>query len=125
MNIFRQGVQAVAVLLMCAGVMILAGCSDDDGYSHVPPPGQGSIIVDNRSSDIIHVYINGYYTNDVGYYDYEAYDRLLGVYRVVLDQKKGDRYYNHDMDVLEGKLSVMKVWINEGHQEYIVQMDYQ
>ncbi len=103
--------------------LLFAGCDDKD-FKHDPPPGQGSVIVDNHSSDIIHVYISGTYTNDVGDYDYEAYDRDPGLYRVVLDQKRGDRSYSHDVDVIEGKRTVLKVSVNEWDWEYDVSIYY-
>ena len=124
MSIFRRYSQAVFVILLTAGIIILAGCEDND-HSHKPPADQGSIIVDNQSLDIIHVYIDGYYTNDVGDYDYEAYDRLPGLYRVVLDQKGGSRSYSHDVDVLEGKLTVLEVWINEVDRRYNIRVYYE
>ncbi len=117
----RYGLAAAA--LVAAGMLWLAGCGDDS-FKHDPPPGQGSIIVDNRSSDVLHVYLSGYYTNDVGDLDYEAYDRDPGLYRVVLDQKNGSRSYSHDVDVIQGKLTVLKVNVDEFSWEYYVQIYY-
>jgi len=124
MNRFMRYGKISVVSLWVAGIMILAGCESDD-YSHKPPPGQGSIIVDNKSVDVIHVYVDGYYANDVGDYDYEAYDRVPGLYRVVLDQKSGDRSYSHDVDVIEDKLTVLEVQIDELSWEYDVRISYQ
>ena len=123
MSMFRRYGRAVVVALGAVGIMWLAGC-EDDGFNHDPPPGQGSIIVDNHSWDVIHVYIDGYYANDVGDYDYEAYDRDPGLYRVVLSQKDGTRSYSHDVDGIEGKLTVLKVSIDETSWEYYVQIYY-
>lgn len=111
-------------LLLSSLVVLMAGC-EDGGFKHDPPPGQGSIIVDNRSVDVLHAYIDGYYTNDVGDFDYEAYDRLPGMYRVVLDQKSGSRSYSHDVDVIEGKLTVLEVQIDEWDWEYDVRIYYE
>lgn len=120
MNNISAGVRGA---LMTAAIALLAGCDDGD-YKHDPPAGQGSIIVDNRSSDVLHVYLGGYYTNDVGDFDYEAYDRFPGVYRVVLDQKSGSRSYSHNVDVIEGKRTVLKVRVNEFYWEYDVAIYY-
>lgn len=122
MRRLKRYFQTVAVAA-AAGCLLLAGC-DDENFSHNPPPGQGSIIVDNRSVDVIHVYIGGLYANDVGDFDDEAYDRDPGLYRVVLDQKSGSRSYSHDVDVIEGKLTVLKVNIDEFSWEYDVQIYY-
>lgn len=124
MSVFKRCSQAVVVIVLIVGVMLLAGCEDKD-HSHKPLAGQGSIIVDNQSLDVIHVYIDGYYTNDVGNSDYEAYDRLPGLYRVVLDQKGGSRSYSHDVDVLDSKLTVLEVWINEVNWRYNVRVYYE
>ena len=112
------------VIALAAMSMLLTGC-DDDGFNHDPPPGQGSIIVDNRTPDVIHVYIDETYANDVGDYDYEAYDRDPGLYRVVLGQKSGTRSYSHDVDVIEGKLTVLRVSLDEASWEYYVQIYYE
>jgi len=123
MNKIGAWMRGTIIALWAAGILLLAGCDNDD-YKHDPSPGQGSIIVDNRSWDVIHVYISGYYTNDVGDYDYEAYDRDPGVYRVVLDQKGGSRSYSHDVDVIEGKRTVLKVYVDELYWEYDVAVFY-
>jgi len=117
------GLRAALVALWAAGIVLLAGC-DDGNYKHDCPPGQGSIIVDNHSTEVIHVYINGYYTNDVGDFDYEAYDREPGVYRLVLDQKSGNRSYSHDVDVIDGKRTVLKVYVDELYWEYDISIFY-
>ncbi|MBU4198921.1 MAG: hypothetical protein KKE37_00665 [Verrucomicrobia bacterium] len=122
MKLFRPWGRWVGGMLLSA--LMMTGC-EDGGFKHDLPPGQGSIIVDNHSLDVIHVYIDGYYTNDVGDYDYEAYDRVPDVYRVVLDQKSGNRSYSHDVDVIEGKLTVLEVRINELSWEYDVRVDYE
>jgi hypothetical protein len=122
MGIFRHCGQA-AVAMLAAGIVLLAGCEDGD-FKHDPPPGWGSIIVDNRSWDVVHVYVDGIYANDVGDRDYEAYDNLPGVCRVVLDQKGGIRSYSHDVDVIEGKLTVLEVNIDELDWEYDVRIYY-
>ncbi len=117
------GLRGAWLVLWAAGSVLLAGCDDGD-YKHDPSPGRGSIIVDNRSSDVIHVYINGYYVNDVGDFDYEAYDRGPGLHRLVLDQKRGNRSYSRDVDVIEGKRTVWKVYIDELDWEYDVRVFY-
>lgn len=123
MNLFRHGGRGLVVALWAIGLMTLAGC-EDGGFKHDPPPGQGSIIADNYSWDVIHVYINGYFANDVGDKDYEAYDRVPGLYRVVLDQKGGARSYSRDVDVIEGKLTVLEVRVDEADWEYDVRIYY-
>lgn len=85
------------------------GACDDGGWNHTPPAGMGSIIVDNRTSDGVNVYLAGYYTNKVEAYDYEYYDLQPGIWRVILDQSHGERNWRDDVDVLEGKLTILEV----------------
>lgn len=99
-----------------AGGMILAlglcACDSSD-WSHTPPAGMGSIIVDNCTVDGVNVYLEGTYTNRVSDYDYEAFDLAPGIHRVVLDESHGSRNWRADVDVLEGKLTVLEV--NNGY----------
>jgi len=55
------------------------------------------------------VFINGIESNRVSEYDYEAYDLNPGVHRVVIQERHGSRSYRDDVDILEGKLTVMRV----------------
>ncbi|MBP7830037.1 MAG: hypothetical protein KA248_08985 [Kiritimatiellae bacterium] len=96
--------------MLIAGVLALglAGCEDED-YDHVPPDGQGSIILDNFTGDDIYVFIDGTATNRLRDYKDEAYDLDPGVHRLVLDQDGGDRYGAWDVDVIEGRLTIVDV----------------
>jgi hypothetical protein len=95
-----------------AGGMILAlglcAC-DDGGWNHTPPAGMGSIIVDNRTADGANVYLEGAYTNRVSDFSNAAFDLAPGIHRVVLDESHGSRNWRGDVDVLEGKLTVLEV----------------
>lgn len=95
-----------------AGGMILAlglcACDGDD-WNHTPPAGMGSIIVDNRTADDVYVYLEGSYTNRVSDFDNEVFDLAPGIHRVVLDEAHGSRNWRSDVDVLQGKLTVLEV----------------
>ena len=99
---------------LAGGLILALGlCACDDGdWNHTPPPGMGSIIVDNRTADDVHVYLDGYHTNSVSDLDYEVYDLAPAIHRVVLDEAHGSRAWRGDVDVLEGKLTVIEV--NDG-----------
>ncbi len=118
------GLLAAALLLGAAG--LLSGCEDHE-FTHSPPARQGSIIVDNHSRDVLHVYLGGYYTNDVGDHEYEAYDCNPGLYRVALYQKCSSncRFANNEVDVLEGQLAILKVRIDEASREYNISLYYE
>jgi len=99
---------AAAAILAAALALMAAGC-EDDSFSHKPPAGLGSLIVDNHTGDRLEVFINGIESNRVSAYDYEAYDLNPGVHRVVIQERHGSRSYRDDVDILEGKLTVMRV----------------
>lgn len=103
-------------------LMLGLGACDDGGWNHTPPAGQGSIIVDNRTGDGVNVYLGGYFTNQVAAYDHEYYDLPPGIWRVILDQGHGNRNWRADVDVLEGKLTVIEVHDGYYSGEYDVRI---
>lgn len=94
------------LVILAAGLMI--GC-DDDRYDHDPPQGQGAIIVDNFTGDRIRVYVDGERLNDTRGGHSRAYDLEPGVYRVALDSDDRYRSWADDVDVLEGRLTILEV----------------
>jgi hypothetical protein len=95
---------------LLAVAFLLAGCDyDDDDYSHDPAPGKGALIVENRTGDDIAVYVDGARLEDADEDDDTAYDLSPGVRRVVLDQRGGDATFRGDVDIIEGRLTVMDV----------------
>lgn len=123
MNSFQTNLCRMAAGL--SGGIILAlglcGCNSDD-WDYTPPPGMGSIIVDNRTTDDIDVYLNGYYTNRVSDFDHEVFDLTPGVHHVVLDEAHGSRAWWDDVDVLEGKLTVLEVKTGFDTSDYDVRI---
>lgn len=110
-------------LVRLAGGLILMlglGACDGGGWDHTPPAGKGSIIVDNRTADGVNVYLAGVFTNHVAAYDYEYYDLQPGIWRVILDQAHGDRNWRADVDVLQGKLTILEVHDGYYYNEYDV-----
>ena len=99
-------------LLAAAAVgvsILLTGCEDDDDFDHDPPDGQGAIIIDNDGFRDLLVYIDGIYLGKVRDGHRVAFDRMPGVYRIVLDESGSDRDYRDDVDVLDGRLTVLEV----------------
>jgi hypothetical protein len=105
--------RSVPVLAALVAVVVWGvGCLDSDRFDHKPPSGQGSIIVDNRTSREINVFINGQQFERVRARRWRAYDLDPGVYRVVLDERHGDRNFRDDIDVLVRRLSVLDVTVD-------------
>ena len=96
---------------LALGMILMLGlCAcDGDDWNHTPPAGMGSIIVDNRTADGVNVYLEGSYTNRVSDFDNEAFDLAPVIHRVVLDESHGSRAWWGDVDVLEGKLTILEV----------------
>ncbi|MDD5679266.1 MAG: hypothetical protein PHW60_14940 [Kiritimatiellae bacterium] len=105
---------------LAVGMILMLGlCACDDGdWSHTPPSGMGSIIVDNRTADDMDVYLSGSFTKRVSDFDHEAFDLLPGTHRMVLDEAHGSRNWWGDVDVLEGKLTVLEVTTGTSSSSY-------
>lgn len=100
-----------------AGLAVLLsspGCEyDDDDYDHDPPLRQGSIVIENFTYTDIEFYLDGRLQGKIGDDDDEAFDFPPGEYRVVLnDDDDGDRNWAADVDVLEGRLTILNVRID-------------
>ena len=118
----REGwrpVRAAAWAAGCALALGLAACERE--WDHTPPDGQGSVIVDNRTADELDVYLDGRATNRVDDFDYEVFDHAPGVVRVVLDEAHGRRAWGGDVDVIEGKRTVLEV-SDRGRSSYDVRV---
>lgn len=88
--------------------LFFAGC-EDDRFDHDPPPGKGTLYVDNRTGDDIRVFINGTRFRDVDGGDLRYYDLDPGVYRVVLDGEDTPRSFAGDVDLLVDRKTIMEV----------------
>jgi hypothetical protein len=100
---------------LLAGLALLlgSGCeTDDEDYDHDPPLGQGSIIIENFTSTDIEFFVGGRFVGEVDDDDDRAFDFRPGVYRVVLNDDDGDRSWAADVDVLEGRLTILTVRID-------------
>lgn len=101
----RCVVVAVLVALGLAGV----GCSDDNSIDHTPPPGQGSLVVDNNTSDTIDIFVGGGQVGQVGGGKRLIIDLSPRADRIVLTEDGGDRSYRGNLDIIEGRLTVYDV----------------
>lgn len=108
MKILRACLTLAAVSL--AGLMFTScDLDNDDDRDHVPPAGYGALLVDNNTSRDLRVYINGEEKGKVGDYADHAFDLTSGVYRIVLDQRDSDASWRDDVDIIEGRLTVLDV----------------
>ncbi len=101
--------------------MALAGCEyNDDPSDHDVPPGKGVLVVNNRTSDDLAVYIDGVRQENTDDFDDRAYTLEPGVHRVVLDQRGGSRSFADDVDVLRDRRTIMDVTTRAMDNEYDV-----
>ena len=87
---------------------ILAGC-DDERFDREPPPGMGTLIVDNATGDGIEVFLNGIEAEETDAGDHRYYDLEPGLHRVVLTCDDTERTWAEDVDVLENRRTVLEV----------------
>ena len=101
-------------LLALAAVCALGnGCHDDDDYDHDPPAGQGTIVVDNISCGRVQIFVEGTYLDSIRSGHIRYFDLPPGLYRVVLDAEDTRRAWAADVDVLDGRLTILQVrWCN-------------
>lgn len=102
--------RTIRILGMCAalaGWLCAAGCESDDLPDHEPPPGQGSLIVDNRTFYRLDVYLDGQKQGSVDDFDDRVFDLDPGVHRLVLEPDRDDMdAVAADVDLLEGRRTV-------------------
>lgn len=114
------------VTAACLTALLLLSSCDDDGYSHEPPDGKGSIIVENNSGEDTAVYIDGVLIGNARSGDASVFDLNPGRYRLVLAEVDGYRNYRDDIDVLENRLTVLDVMIDYSSSSlYYVIVDFE
>lgn len=97
-----------------------SGC-EDDSYNYTPPAGQGAVIINNNTGDHIEVYMDGTEQPKTNSGENRAYPQTPGKIRVVLNDSGTDRTWRGDVDVLEGRNTVMDVSVNvDNWNEYLV-----
>lgn len=106
-------------LALLGGLFLAGGCFGDDDFDHRPPAGQGSVVVDNRTGRDLNVFIDGIQVDRVGARRWRAYDRDPGVYRVVLEERNGIRNFRDEVDVLDGRLTILDATIDTQRRERI------
>jgi hypothetical protein len=120
--------RAGLVVLMTGAVVFFgtgSGCDrTGDNYDYDVPTGQGVLVVDNQTIERLTVYVNGGERLSVrGNHD-EGVDLSPGHYRVAFLQHDGDREYADDIDILEGRQTILKVANGRHSDDYDVTIDH-
>ena len=113
---------AVAIAIVALQLAwVTTGCESDNYTDHKPPAGDGSLVVDNHTGDDISIFVDGAYKAKVDSSSDRILDMAPGLYRVVLtEEDHGDRSYRADVDILDGRLTVLEVWISTDPHAYDV-----
>lgn len=106
------GRRVFASLAILLGVGLTVGC-EDRSYDHTPPPGQGSLILDNFTGDKIRVFLDGGEAGLLTSFEEAAWDLRPGLHRVVLDQRGGPRHAAWDVDIITGRLTVIRIRVSD------------
>ena len=94
-------------------LLSLTGCDDSsDDFDHDPPAGMGTLYVVNRTPDDSRVFIDGERVSDVDSDDYDWFDLTPGAHRVVVTQGNTDRKFRDDVDVLDGRRTILELSVD-------------
>jgi hypothetical protein len=106
---------------LCAGLTLLTntGCDDNDP-DFQPSPGNGALFINNTTASDIQVFVNGERFETVQDFSDRGFDLPPGLYRVVLDEQGGDRTFRDDIDIIEGRLTVLDVTIDPFDNDFDV-----
>ena len=128
LSITGWGLRWVCGMFSLCVAFWVAGCddpSDNTDFDYVPPSGHGAIIVDNLSPTDVNVFVDGSSVGRVGDDHDEHFDLTPGSHRVVLDQEDGGRSWGGDVDVLDGRLTILRVTLDTGDQHgYKVKVEF-
>ncbi len=102
----------IAAALAMLAIALATGC-EERNYDHTPPPGQGSLVLDNFTGDRIRVFIDGGDAGVLEDYDDDAWDLTPGLHRLVLDQRNGPRHAAWDVDIITGRLTVIRIRVSD------------
>jgi hypothetical protein len=115
-----------ALFVFLSFLLLLTGCEYEEDYlDHVPPAGKGSLVVENNTAHDIDLFLNGEFATTVGDYRDRIIDFQPGVHRLVMDEDGGDTTFRSDIDILEGRLTILRVRVEAFNPEYIVSIDFE
>ncbi len=119
----RKWLVTWAIVCLIGGV----GCETNEDYlDHKPPAGMGSLVVDNQTGDDIEVFVDGRLDRTVDDYGNATVDLKPGQYRVVvLEKEDSDRSGVADVDILSGRLAILRVsWTGTNALAYSIVLSY-
>lgn len=100
---------ATLLAMTMLGVLFLASGCENEQYGHRPPPGQGSLIVDNLTGARLDVFVDGALVGDVRAWRDRAWDLPPGVHRLALRERDDRRYFGGDTDIVADRRTIAQV----------------
>lgn len=106
-----RGLRLLSLAAVAAFALLACGCEDaDDDFDHDPPAGLGTLYIDNNTGDDLDVFVDGVRLGGADDYDERFFDLAPGVHRLVLAADDDeDRSYRDDIDILEGRRTIVDV----------------
>ena len=112
-NGFGAGQTFLLTALAASLSLTLLGCdNNDDDFDHDPPAGKGTLYVVNRTPNDCNVFIDGTEARGVDGNDKEWYDLDPNTRRVVVEQDKTYRVFRGDVDILDGKRTILELSVD-------------
>lgn len=106
--------------------LALCGCEDNDNINHTPAAGMGALGIDNETSSDLDVFIDGTKYPQVNDWSTEAWDLQPGVYRMVLNDRDGDRSYSSDIDILIDNVTEVTVTSSlTDYNSFVIDIHYE
>jgi hypothetical protein len=91
---------------------LFTGCEDEDDFSYSPAGGFGALIIDNYTDDDISVFVDGTERPETKDSSWKGYDVEPGLRRLFLEQQGGDHAYIGEIDILEGRKTIVDVYFS-------------
>ena len=108
-NDFGAGKAFLLTALAASLSLTLLGCDSGKDFDHDPPAGKGTLYVVNYTPNDCNVFIDGTEKRGVDADDNEWYDLDPNTRRVVVDQDNTYRVFRGDVDILEGKRTILEL----------------
>ncbi len=120
----RRSIITRRTLIAAVMLALVAGC-EDQRFDHEPPPGLGSLVVDNLTGTSLEVFIDRAAPEQVRAWRHRIWDMTPGIHRLVIRDGDDGRFYSGDADIVEGRLTIAEVRIppDRSSLEIIWRMD--
>jgi hypothetical protein len=117
----------MSAMLAAIALALAMGCEDNADYlDHNPPAGQGSLVVVNNTADDIDVFLDGEKVTRANDWSDRIVDVAPGEHRLVLDEHDGSRSASEDIDILDGRLTVVTVSLSAfDNSDYHVDIEFE